>query len=114
VPTLLSLFTFLFTDTATTALYTLSLHDALPILAVHDDDDMVLELHVVAPDVRRHVGDVDLVLAVGREVVLDDEAAPRAERKAFHVRLLQPRGRVVRFAAWPHVGPSERLHGDHL
>src|SRR5690606_41401125 len=99
VPTLLSLFTFLFTDTATTALYTLSLHDALPILAVHDDDDMVLELHVVAPDVRRHVGDVDLVLAVGREVVLDDEAAPRAERKAFrseeHTSELQSRENLV-------------------
>jgi len=82
-------------------------------LTVHDDDDMVLELHVVAPDMGRHIGDVDLVLAVGREVVLDDQAAARAERQALHVRLLKAGSRVIRLAAGPHVGPPDRLHGDH-
>src|SRR5688572_33272260 len=33
------LFFFFFNDTATTEIYTLSLHDALPILAEVDDDD---------------------------------------------------------------------------
>src|SRR3712207_1880627 len=32
---------FFFNDTATTEIYTLSLHDALPIFGVHDDVDLV-------------------------------------------------------------------------
>ena len=58
-------------------------------LVVQGHDDRVLELRVVAPDVAEHVGDVDFVLAVGREQVRRDEAAARAERQAAHVRLLR-------------------------
>src|SRR6185503_8644658 len=45
--------------------------------AIERHDDLVLELHVVDPDRLRHVGDVDDVLAVGRELMLDDDAATR-------------------------------------
>src|SRR5437016_8934480 len=40
---------FFFTDTATTEIYTLSLHDALPIYGTHEDfDDRSVELGVAA------------------------------------------------------------------
>ena len=38
--------------------------DGKVIEIVEEHDDMVLELHVVTPDMRDHIGDVDEVLAV--------------------------------------------------
>ncbi len=81
-------------------------------LVVQGHDDRVLELRVVAPDVAEHVGDVDFVLAVGREQVRRDEAAARAERQAAHVRLLVPRRREVGLTARARIGPTDGAHGD--
>src|SRR6185503_9912690 len=81
-------------------------------LSVQGHDDGVLELRVVAPDVAEHVGDVDLVLAVRREQVRDDEAAARAERQALHVRLLAARRREVRLAAGARIGPADGADRD--
>ncbi len=58
-------------------------------LAVERDDQVVLELHVVDPQGLRHVGDVQHVLAVGREVVVDGDAAARAQRQAILVEQLR-------------------------
>src|SRR5687767_15253553 len=61
---MLIFFFFLFNDTATTEIYTLSLHDALPIFAVVDERD-----GVAAP-----LEDLANDLAVGRIVVGDEHA----------------------------------------
>ena len=58
------------------------------LLAVDRDDQRVLELHVVDPQGLGHVGDVEHVLAVGREVVVHGDAAARAQRQAFLVEEL--------------------------
>src|SRR2546426_10207262 len=42
-----SFFVFFFNDTATTEIYTLSLHDALPILIVSEDGYLLTNNHVV-------------------------------------------------------------------
>src|SRR5438046_7022854 len=46
---MMSLFSFFFTDTATTEIYTLSLHDALPILSDHDERPEGVDLIVSKP-----------------------------------------------------------------
>ena len=61
-------------------------HDLVDELAVERDDERVLELHVVAPEAADHVGDVHFVFAVGREVVLCQDAATGAERQTGNVR----------------------------
>src|SRR5882762_11802000 len=50
-------FFFFFNDTATTEIYTLSLHDALPIELIRDERPAVLNLHAAQMDVRRSVAD---------------------------------------------------------
>src|SRR3712207_7309046 len=55
---------FFFNDTATTEIYTLSLHDALPIYRLHERDEVgaVREWHAAELGEggrQRHVGDVD-------------------------------------------------------
>ena len=61
---------------------------AIDLLAVEQDDDGVLELHPRHFARERHVADREHVFAVGREVVLGDEAAARAEGHPFDVMLL--------------------------
>ena len=55
---------------------------AVELLAVEQHDHRVLELHARHFARERHVADRELVLAVGREVVLDDSTR-RACRTAF-------------------------------
>src|SRR5439155_21147110 len=69
---------FFFNDPAPTEIYTLSLHDALPISRVHDRDAVVVEQRVE----RR------LRVVVG----VDDAAADRSEE---HTSELQSRGHLV-------------------
>ena len=66
---------------------------AVELLAVEQHDDRVLELHARHFARERHVADRELVLAVGGEVVLDDEAAARPERHTLEVMLLAARAR---------------------
>ena len=78
---------------------------AVELLAVEQRDHRVLELHPRHFARQRHVADRELVFAVGREVVLDAEAAARAERHAFDVMLLPARaGLAVRRQRDHHVG----------
>ena len=66
---------------------------AIELLAVEQGDDRVLELDARRFARQRHVADRQFVFAVGREVMLDDEPAARAERHARQVMLL-PAGAV--------------------
>ena len=70
---------------------------AIELLAVEQRDHRVLELHPRHFARQRHVADRELVVAVGREVVFDDEAAARAEGRALEVMLLPAgAGRALR------------------
>jgi hypothetical protein len=78
---------------------------AIELLAVEQDDDRVLELHPRHFARQRHVTDRELVFAVCREIVFDDEAAARAEGHAFEVMLLPAgAGSAVRRQRNNHVG----------
>ncbi len=61
---------------------------AVELLAVEQGDDRVLELHLRHFAGQRHVADGQHIFAVGREHVLLDHAAARAERHAVLVLLL--------------------------
>src|SRR2546422_11132102 len=88
---------FFFNDTATTEIYTLSLHDALPIFARQLAEGVVDELEVLRPEQREQI-----VGGIGLEVlrlmqhreephnleVLD----PRLERQGTHAVLVQGPG----------------------
>ena len=82
-------------------------------LVVERHDQRVLELHAVAPDVGDHVGDVDRVFAVGREIDFRENAAARAERqdRATCVSCVPGPARKVQ-PAGPRIRPADRLHGD--
>src|SRR3712207_8480035 len=75
---------FFFNDTATTEIYTLSLHDALPICARHD-----LRL------ARRQQVDELVVLEAAGEHQLLRQARPRAQRSEEHTSELQSRQYLV-------------------
>ena len=78
---------------------------AIELLAVEQHDHRVLELHPRHFARQRHVADRELVVAVRREVVLDDEAAARAERHPFEPMLLPAgAGRARRRQRDHHVG----------
>src|SRR3712207_7865529 len=83
---------FFFNDTATTEIYTLSLHDALPILTVDGQ----------AREVRTYAGTVGEVLedeglqTQSHDVVLPDAAAPVGDgRSEEHTSELQSRQYLV-------------------
>src|SRR2546426_8228251 len=59
-----SFFVFFFNDTATTEIYTLSLHDALPILIVSEDGYLLTNNHVVdgADEIKVEMSDEKTVL----------------------------------------------------
>jgi hypothetical protein len=61
---------------------------AVDLLAVEQHDHRVLELHARHFACHRHVADGQLVFAVGREVVLDVEAAACPERHPLETVLL--------------------------
>src|SRR5260370_29988208 len=76
---------FFFNDTATTEIYTLSLHDALPIYSVHDFGRerlrvaLVIELLVLVRDHVEQHGEEPLIAArlVAREVARADQHVVR-------------------------------------
>src|SRR5256712_12102639 len=66
-------FFFFFNDTATTEIYTLSLHDALPIFVLEETRELS----------RLHAID-------SRLVFLNDQVNARVRERLLHVRLLPP------------------------
>ena len=87
-------------------------HRLVDQLVVERDDERVLELHAVAPDMGGHVGDVDRVFAVGGQIDGGENAAARAERKTGNMRELRTRLGAERPAAGTRIGLAERLHRD--
>ena len=78
---------------------------AIELLAVEQGDHRVFEFHPRHFPRQRHVADRELVFAVCREIVFDDEAAARAERHPFDVMLLPAgAGSAVRRQGNHHVG----------
>ena len=74
--------------------------------------ERVAILHAAHVPGRREAVDVQLVVAVGREQVLDEQAAARAERQALDARgLVGPARRAIRHAARPGRGIAERPRG---
>src|SRR5690606_41603121 len=85
-PSYFSLFSFLFHDTAPTEIYTLSLHDALPILGV---DALALDIMRIANDGSfRH-------LVVGDQRGLDLGRTHAVARSEEHTSELQSRENLV-------------------
>src|SRR5690349_24205964 len=84
----LSLFFFFFTDTATTEIYTLSLHDALPICG-----DVDHPVRGIGRDRRRHPESRcrEVAIAVGR----GGRADQRPDRSEEHTSELQSRRDLV-------------------
>src|SRR5256885_13276012 len=72
------LFFFFFNDTATTEIYTLSLHDALPILLILDRS-------------RKSAGSV-VGIQADKTIVLEVDGAVRAFGQSFPQNLLRSRG----------------------
>src|SRR5262245_19814521 len=71
---------------------------AIELDAIEQREDGVLELHPRHFARERHVTNGQLVFAVRREVVLDDEATARAEGHALETMLLAARaGRALRW-----------------
>ena len=86
---------------------------AIELFAVEQHDDRVLELHARHFARERHVADRELVFSVRGEVVLDDEAAARAERHARQMMLLPARaGSTVRRQRDDHVRGVAVLRRD--
>src|SRR3712207_7496005 len=73
---------FFFNDTATTEIYTLSLHDALPICQVECGPGLLLVLHLRAVVALRHPLQLPELLGVLREVVQGDLAGMGEDRKS--------------------------------
>ena len=68
---------------------------------------------------RRHIGDVDLVLTIRRKIDFREDASARAKRKTGHMRELRARSRAERPSARSCIRPPHRLHGhrargDHV
>src|SRR5687767_16015627 len=80
---------FFFNDTATTVIYTLSLHDALPIYACAVDL-LHAERHVhVAQRMQRHHGDLELAVDRGHPAQRSEEHTSELQSLAYLVcRLL--------------------------
>src|SRR6266542_701094 len=89
-------FFFFFNDTATTEIYTLSLHDALPIC--RDPDNDVEFIYLRPRDIATYVGSGDLDLGItGRDLLVDAGAG------AEEVLDLGFGGATFRFAARPET-----------
>src|SRR3712207_7143056 len=84
---------FFFNDTATTEIYTLSLHDALPIYVVGGDRAVALGAQqVLEEDLQREGQAGDVVLRLQRVEAEDVERAVRSEE---HTSELQSRQYLV-------------------
>src|SRR2546422_6711303 len=71
------LFFFFFNDTATTEIYTLSLHDALPIYLAH-----VLHRRVVPPEVEQHARDQEARVQRQRIQIASPTRSSKRDRKS--------------------------------
>ena len=94
-------------------------HRLVDDLVVERHHERVLVLHAVAPDMGGHVGDVDDVFAVGRQIDVGQDAAARAERQPGHVGELRAGAGAERPSLRPCVAPAHRLdghlaRGDHV
>src|SRR2546430_8992555 len=88
-------FFFFFNDTATTEIYTLSLHDALPILPVVIDP--VAAMQPGAPEARtRKEGEVsEIAGGEAHAAVSKEEEEPDTERSEEHTSELQSQSNLV-------------------
>src|SRR2546430_12245724 len=87
----MSLFFFFFNDTATTEIYTLSLHDALPISQFFDFDD-----HVIRSEKIRMPCRTALVHAYGQITLPGDDVGDlRPQRSEEHTSELQSQSNLV-------------------
>src|SRR3712207_8978706 len=91
---------FFFNDTATTEIYTLSLHDALPIFAAAAVDD---DLHVRVVGVVRR----ELLVKLGRELLRDD-AVDHRSGKGIYASASSPRSSAAALDR-----KSTRLNSSH-
>src|SRR2546421_2170125 len=82
---------FFFNDTATTEIYTLSLHDALPILIVEHHDDVIVPARADAARQRQDVG--QFAAHVVQRVAARSGDLP--ERSEEHTSELQSRSDLV-------------------
>src|SRR5690606_39289578 len=105
-PTSLLIVVFFFIDTAATVLYTLSLHDALPICEGHADRVLLVRRrrHRVGLEVVDHAGQVDAaaVCPVGSFAQGEEVVTARREERVRHDLVLG--GRVDQFAIEVHGG----------
>src|SRR5256885_7042318 len=85
-------FFFFFNDTATTEIYTLSLHDALPICAVHGVHDVVQRIAVVAAP----LGIAQEVGVLGRGQLLGQRELGRLRSEEHTSELQSPCNLVCR------------------
>src|SRR2546429_9882866 len=108
-------FFFFFNDTATTEIYTLSLHDALPIWRPTPRAVLLALRRQQLPDARlQHVHQPE---PHGHGDVLQDGPRGRAETAAAHGRALRDRGRVDGAAGAggrAHLGAAHLLQRPHL
>src|SRR3712207_7301964 len=87
---------FFFNDTATTEIYTLSLHDALPISFVEPKVGPVLARHQVAPPlVGQLVRDQPVHVAVEQRPLVEQRVVVERGRSEEHTSELQSRQYLV-------------------
>src|SRR5256886_9410232 len=88
---------FFFNDTASPEIYTLSLHDALPIYLLHGLSDQVADRPVVVGGDRGDLGDLLLVLGgLGHVLELFDHRVHRLlDRSEEHTSELQSQSNLV-------------------
>src|SRR2546429_440448 len=109
------LFFFFFNDTATTEIYTLSLHDALPICSLVIDRDTASRLGVAVQDIDNTLGDAFGQRQVSNiykglnqyHVVL--EVAPEMQRSPEALKSIyvpSNSGKLVPLSAFAHYEPS--------
>src|SRR3712207_9178336 len=80
---------FFFNDTATTEIYTLSLHDALPIFKPHEDTPLAaLALAAVVEEAGVPPGVVNVVTGAGRVVRSEEHTSELQSRQYLVCRLL--------------------------
>src|SRR3712207_534596 len=111
---LLFFFFFFFNDTATTEIYTLSLHDALPIarrpggvaVTAPRDWDAATYSRLAAPMTAMGLEVLDRLELTGDETVLDAGCGTGNVTRALYERL--PRGRVVAVDAAPSMVEQAR------
>src|SRR5256885_10691646 len=103
-------FFFFFNDTATTEIYTLSLHDALPICAVHGVHDVVQRIAVVAAP----LGIAQEVGVLGRGQLLGQRELGRLVNSLVAVVEKDGAMGLARMEGQRRDRKSTRLNSSHL